>query len=88
MKSYDTSRAMDLIRKTIKPGGVVFSMQNGLEAAEKLKDLENEGFKLVLGCTTAGANVVIPGTVNWNGEGVTQVNYLQLSTTTVRCVFL
>jgi len=73
VKSYDTSRAMDLIRKTIKPGGVVFSMQNGLEAAEKLKDLENEGFKLVLGCTTAGANVVTPGTVYWNGEGVTQL---------------
>ena len=76
LKSYNTLKAVETIRKTVKPGGTVFTLQNGLQGGEILHKNLGKDYKVIVGCTTSGARVDEPGIVNWNGKGWTKVCFL------------
>jgi 2-dehydropantoate 2-reductase len=72
VKSYDTDKAMQSIKKIIKKDTIVISLQNGLDNIEKIQKYISK--KQILICiTTHGAVFSKPGFINHTGIGKTIV---------------
>jgi 2-dehydropantoate 2-reductase len=68
VKSWQTQRVADLLRKCLSTNGIVLTLQNGLGNDEILKAaLKPE--RVLLGVTTVGARMLEPGHVQCTGSG-------------------
>lgn len=72
VKSYDTDKAIDLIKPVVGPETLFLSFQNGVENEIKLG--EAFGKEKVLGCVCyIGAEVVEPGVILHNARGTVSI---------------
>ena len=69
VKSWQTERAAQQLKKVMQPDSVALTMQNGLGNLEILSDLLGED-RAALGVTTYGATLLEPGLVRHGGEGI------------------
>ena len=69
VKSWQTERAAQQLKKVMQPVSVALTMQNGLGNLEILSDLLGED-RAALGVTTYGATLLEPGLVRHGGEGI------------------
>ena len=69
VKSWQTERAAQQLKKVMQPDSVALTMQNGLGNLEILSDLLGEE-RAALGVTTYGATLLEPGLVRYGGEGI------------------
>lgn len=70
VKSYDTKKAIQQVKKIIDDNTIVLSLQNGLDNIEKLKSTVNKS-NIIAGVTTNGAIFSKPGVINHTGMGNT-----------------
>ena len=69
VKSWQTERAAQQLKKAMQHDSVALTMQNGLGNLAILSDLLGEE-RTALGVTTYGATLLEPGLVRYGGEGV------------------
>jgi 2-dehydropantoate 2-reductase len=68
VKSWQTGRAARQLQDCLDPGGMAFTLQNGLGNDEILAGALGST-RLTRGITTLGASLLRPGTVSLQGEG-------------------
>lgn len=68
VKSWQTERAAEQLRKVLAPDGLALTLQNGLGNRETLSRLLGEE-RTAQGVTTTGATLLGPGTVRPGGAG-------------------
>jgi len=68
VKSWQTERAADQIKRCLDPDGFAVTLQNGLGNREKLVEIIGEN-RVGLGVTTTGATLLGPGQVRLGGKG-------------------
>ena len=69
LKSWQTERAIRLIKEQISPEGLVLTLQNGLGNLEIIQNILGED-RAACGVTTLGASLLSPGHASLNGEGL------------------
>ncbi|HEY4689287.1 MAG TPA: ketopantoate reductase family protein [Anaerolineae bacterium] len=75
VKTYQTERAAQWAARTLKPGGLALTLQNGLGNIEVLG--AHVGIdRALLGVTTQGATLIGPGHVRSGGHGTTHLGFL------------
>ena len=77
VKTYQTERAAQWARRTLKPGGVALTIQNGLGNVELLAAQVGVD-RAMLGVTTQGATLLGPGQVRSGGRGTTHLGFLPI----------
>lgn len=80
VKSYDTDKAIELIRPVVGENTLLLSFQNGVE--NEIKLAEAFGRERVLGCVCyIGAEVLEPGVLLHNARGTVSIGELNGTTT-------
>ena len=69
VKSWQTERAADQLKRILAPDGIALTLQNGLGNRERLSRDLGAG-RVALGITTTGATLLGPGLVKVGGEGI------------------
>lgn len=77
VKTYQTERASKWAARTLKPGGVALTIQNGLGNVELLAAQVGVD-QAMLGVTTQGATLLAPGHVRSGGRGMTHLGFLPI----------
>jgi 2-dehydropantoate 2-reductase len=72
VKSWQTQRAAEQLKKYLTPDGIALTLQNGFGNYEVLKEGLG-GERVALGVTTLGAKMLEPGYVQHSGEGKVSV---------------
>jgi 2-dehydropantoate 2-reductase len=75
VKTLDTREAMQAIAPYTKRGLVVLTLQNGLGAAERVRQSLGDTVRVLPGITSQAANRLAPGVVVHTGEGPTLIGY-------------
>jgi 2-dehydropantoate 2-reductase len=76
VKSYDTTKATEIINNIVRKDTIVISLQNGLDNIEKLQNYIDR--KQILVCiTTHGAVFSKPGIINHTGIGKTTIGAVE-----------
>lgn len=75
VKTIDTDAALDAIAPHIRPGQVVFTLQNGLGNAERIRQSLGPELVVLPGTTSQAATRVGPGDVVHAGEGPTLLGF-------------
>ncbi len=71
VKSYSLKNGINQYKGNVKQGGVVISIQNLVNQAERIEKLLPEGVTLLEGCAYIISNIVVPGHVKHKGGPAT-----------------